>query len=654
MIRITQLKVRIQEPGAALSDGGLECASGGRIGPEQSGAGAGFSGRIAPEQSGAGAGLSGRIAPEQSGADLTRAIRNLLHLKEGEAFSYEVLRRSIDARKKPELYWVYTVQVQLQHPGAEKRILRGRYKNVEAYEPVRYRHSAPAPCSGKDSADSENRPVIVGTGPAGLFCGLLLARNGRNPILIERGQRARERGKSVQRFWEGGCLDPESNVQFGEGGAGTFSDGKLNTGIKDPEGRIRFILETFTEAGADPEILYSARPHVGTDVLRKVVTHLTDEICARGGEVFFETRLEGISRDSRGVWQASCRKRDGSSLAFSTRHLILAIGHSARDTFSMLKRAGILMTPKAFAVGVRIQHPQSVIDAAAYGEACAWKLPASSYRLTHRLPGNRGVYSFCMCPGGYVVNASSEEGGLAVNGMSYHDRSSGTANSAIVVTVSPEEITEYMRELSRNQSTDCRKDLSWNQLSGDMRGISGNPSEDVLSGVEFQRLLERNAYAAARGAIPVQRFGDFQRSGGFSRGNGAAIVQKSEDFTCAGRSGTRRLPDFEPGILGRWQMADVRSIFPGRICADIEEGIRAWERQIESFSSEDALLSAAETRTSSPVRIERGPGLQALSKEGLYPCGEGAGYAGGITSAAADGLKVAECILATGSRPRQA
>ncbi len=615
MIRITQLKVRIQEPGAALSDGGPKCASGGRI---------------VPEQSGADAGLSGRIAPEQSGADLTRAIRNLLHLKEGEAFSYEVLRRSIDARKKPELYWVYTVQVQLQHPGAEKRILRGRYKNVEAYEPVRYRHSAPAPGSGKDSADSENRPVIVGTGPAGLFCGLLLARNGRNPILIERGQRARERGKSVQRFWEGGCLDPESNVQFGEGGAGTFSDGKLNTGIKDPEGRIRFILETFTEAGADPEILYSARPHVGTDVLRKVVTHLTDEICARGGEVFFETRLEGISRDSRGVWQASCRKRDGSCLAFSTRHLILAIGHSARDTFSMLKHAGILMTPKAFAVGVRIQHPQSLIDAAAYGEACAWKLPASSYRLTHRLPGNRGVYSFCMCPGGYVVNASSEEGGLAVNGMSYHDRSSGTANSAIVVTVSPEEIAEYMR------------------------GISGNPSEDVLSGVEFQRLLERNAYAAARGAIPVQRFGDFQRSGGFSRGNGAAIVQKSEDYTCAGRSGTRRLPDFEPGILGRWQMADVRSIFPGRICADIEEGIRAWERQIEGFSSEDALLSAAETRTSSPVRIERGPGLQALSKEGLYPCGEGAGYAGGITSAAADGLKVAERILATGSRPRQA
>ena len=600
MIRITQLKVRIQEPGAALSDGGPECASG------------------------------GRIVPEQSGADLTRAIRNLLHLKEGEAFSYEVLRRSIDARKKPELYWVYTVQVQLQHPGAEKRILRGRYKNVEAYEPVRYRHSAPAPGSGKDSADSENRPVIVGTGPAGLFCGLLLARNGQNPILIERGQRARERGKSVQRFWEGGCLDPESNVQFGEGGAGTFSDGKLNTGIKDPEGRIRFILETFTEAGADPEILYSARPHVGTDVLRKVVTHLTDEICARGGEVFFETRLEGISRDSRGVWQASCRKRDGSCLSFSTRHLILAIGHSARDTFSMLKRAGILMTPKAFAVGVRIQHPQSLIDAAAYGEACAWKLPASSYRLTHRLPGNRGVYSFCMCPGGYVVNASSEEGGLAVNGMSYHNRSSGTANSAIVVTVSPEEIAEYMR------------------------GISGNPSEDVLSGVEFQRLLERNAYAAARGAIPVQRFGDFQRSGGFSRGNGAAIVQKSEDYTCAGRSGTRRLPDFEPGILGRWQMADVRSIFPGRICADIEVGIRAWERQIEGFSSEDALLSAAETRTSSPVRIERGPGLQALSKEGLYPCGEGAGYAGGITSAAADGLKVAERILATGSRPRQA
>ena len=563
---------------------------------------------------------------------LEKAIRKALHLNTNDAFSYEVLRRSIDARKKPALSEIYTVLVDLKDKQTEKRILRAGLKNIEAYQPAVYRYA----CIQDESSQSENcssdayagrtdsdksgteltdpdRPLIVGTGPAGLFCGLLLARAGRRPILIERGQRAKERSRSVQLFWDKGSLNPESNVQFGEGGAGTFSDGKLNTGVKDPDGRIRFILETFVSAGAGDEILYSSRPHVGTDVLKEVVTNLTDEICFRGGEVFFETRMDRIQRGREGIWQASCTGVRGESLSFSTRHLVLAIGHSSRDTFKMLKDTGIGMQPKSFAVGIRIQHPQKMINRALYGECPEYQLPAASYKLTHRLPQGRGVYSFCMCPGGYVVNASSESGCLAINGMSFHDRASSSANSAIVVTVSPEEIVEDMRIDGEN---DPRTELSSLQQA--------DSREQVLIGMEFQRKLEKAAFEAGGGAIPAQRFGD---------------------FALAGSRGELRLPDYEPQIMGRWKMADLRPVFPERILRGIEEGILAWERQIKGFSSPDALLCAAESRTSSPVRIERGKDLQAIGHPGLYPCGEGAGYAGGITSAAADGLRVAEQIL---------
>lgn len=564
-----------------------------------------------------------KLQPGAGEDQLTAAVRKALHLKESEAFSYEVLRRSIDARKKPELYEVFTVLVQPEDARVQKRILRSGLKHVDAYEPVRYRYGlrtddvnaqwkAAEGAARPGESLQADRPLIVGTGPAGLFCALLLAREGLRPILIERGKRAAERVKCVKKFWETGNLNSSSNVQFGEGGAGTFSDGKLNTGVKDPYGRIRFVLQTFVDAGADPQILSSAKPHIGTDVLKMVVTNLTDEICSLGAEAFFETRVDKIRCEGQGIWKVSCTSGAGESISFTTRHLVLAIGHSARDTFAMLKDSGILITPKAFAVGIRIQHPQEMIDRALYGESCRYSLPAASYKLTHRLRDGGGVYSFCMCPGGYVVNASSERGHLAVNGMSQHDRASGSANSAIVVALTPEEIAAYFRD-------------GFGRYAPEHAGTDSiQKTYGPLIGMEFQRRLEKSAYEAGEGAIPVQRFGDFLRSGA------------SSDIT---------FPGYQPQFAGKWTWADLGRIFPDRILEGIEEGILAWERQIKGFSSPDALLSAVESRTSSPVRIERGKDLQAVGRSGLYPCGEGAGYAGGITSAAVDGLKVAEQIM---------
>jgi len=603
-----------------------------------------------------------KLRPGDGRDELETAIRKTLHLKDDEAFSFDVLRQAADARKKPDLWYVYTVSVTLSDEKREKQILKKRKsRNVESADIPVYRYADLK--SVEDMSAGPDRPVIIGTGPAGLFCGLLLARAGLRPILIERGDRARNRRKAVQSFWDGGALDPDSNVQFGEGGAGTFSDGKLNTGIRDPEGRIRFILQTFVEAGADPEILYSGRPHVGTDVLAKVVTHITDEISERGGMVLFRTRLQEITELGNGRWRADCicrrqygddpkqvlsgrldgdesdpgfcgtQKSGGSvpdlseeRISFESSHIVLAIGHSARDTFVMLKQKGIRMTPKAFAVGLRVQHPQSLIDRAMYGENCPYRMPPSPYKLTHRLEDGRGVYSFCMCPGGYVVNASSEPGMLALNGMSYHDRASGVANSAIVVTVSPEDIRSYMKEKGHGFGPDSlpgtEDDIAFRQGED-----SGRSPEEILTGMEFQRMLEKASYREGGGKIPLQRFEDFRKH---ERGE--------------------RLFSFEPKTGGAWRRADLRNILPEAVSSGIEEGILAWDRQIGGFADPEAILAGVESRTSSPVRIERDDSLQAAGKPGLFPCGEGAGYAGGITSAAADGLRIAEAILGY-SRP---
>ena len=428
----------------------------------------------------------------------------------------------------------------------------------------------------------EHAPVVVGSGPAGLFCAWYLAKAGYRPLVLERGQEAQKRKETVDRFWKDGVLDPDSNVQFGEGGAGTFSDGKLNTLVKDPNGRNHEVLKRFVDAGAPEEIVYQQKPHLGTDVLIGIVETMRHQIEEMGGSFRFETKLTDLCIE-KGHLRA-VEVNDGERIPAEV--CVLAPGHSARDTFTMLHKCGLYMEPKSFAVGLRMEHPQEMINYDLYGEAENKYLGAASYKVTHTCENGRGVYSFCMCPGGYVVNASSEPGMLAVNGMSYQARDSKNANSALIVTVSPEDF----------------------------------PEEGPLGGVAFQRNLEKAAWELGKGKIPVQLFGDFRAH------------QTSKAFG-----------EVEPQMKGAYVLSDVRSILPKEIGDSIEEGVLAFGKKLQGFDREDALLSGVESRTSSPVRIRRDrEGLSNI--EGVYPCGEGAGYAGGITSAAMDGIRAAESV----------
>ncbi len=506
-----------------------------------------------------------------------------------DAFEYSIVKRSLDARKKPDLYYIYTVDVTCQK---EQQLLKRLRKNAQVSFVKPQRYTFPVK---HIKHDLPYRPVIVGAGPAGIFCALMLARCGLRPIILERGKAVDQRQQDVEAFWNTGQLVPSSNVQFGEGGAGTFSDGKLNTAIKDPMSRIHYVLSTFVEAGASPEILYDYKPHIGTDELQKILIHLRREIESLGGEYRFSSQLVDIrpcecTSEEKTAYRLVIENPETKQTAeIHSDTVVLCIGHSARDTFEMLLQKGLHLTPKAFAYGVRIQHPQNVINSALYGPGWEQKsLPPASYKLTHKLPDGRGVYSFCMCPGGYVVNASSEEGRLAVNGMSYHDRAGKCANSAIVFTVP----------------------------------VSDFPDDTPLGGMHLQRLLEERAFKAGEGRVPVQTFGDF--------------CQNQPSTDCG---------SFPPAIRGNYMYGDVRSIFPKQSAEAIEEGILSFNRQIPGFSDKDALLCGVESRTSSPVRIERSDTCQAIGFDGIYPCGEGAGYAGGITSAAVDGIKVAEQIL---------
>ena len=508
--------------------------------------------------------------------ELRDRIIRTLRIRPEELIRYEIVRRSLDARKE-ELRYVYLIDADVKREAAVLKKCRG---SAEKAKRVRYRF--PEPGTGRLS----HRPVIVGTGPAGLFCGLMLARAGYAPVLLERGQRAEERVETVDRFWRLGILDPQSNVQFGEGGAGTFSDGKLNTLVKDPAGRNRKVLELFVEAGAPKEILYEQKPHLGTDLLVGIVRCMREEIVRLGGDIRFGCRMTDLVLESGAVRGIVIRSGGREPEVLKAEQVVLAIGHSARDTFAVLKERGVPMQPKAFAVGVRVEHPQEMINRSQYGEGYPGVLPPASYKVTRRLEDGRGVYSFCMCPGGYVVNASSEKGMLAVNGMSYQARDGRNANSAMIVTVTP----------------------------ADYGGT------DVLAGVEFQRKLERAAYELGGGRIPVQTFGDF----------------------CADRASVR-LGDISPCIKGAYELTSVRAIFPPELSRALEEGIRGCGRLIPGFAGPDTVLSGVESRTSSPVRILRNEELES-GISGLYPCGEGAGYAGGITSAAMDGLKIAEAI----------
>ena len=524
-----------------------------------------------------------KMPSEHKQEDLIKKAAKILRISPQQIDALQIIKKSVDARKKPDIYLVYTVDVTVADEEKVLAICHGKTGQIQVVTIKEYLFPPP----GKK--ELRNRPIIVGTGPAGLFCGYMLAKHGYRPILLERGREAKIRLADVQRFWQEGVLDPDSNVQFGEGGAGTFSDGKLNTLVKDPRGRNREVLKILVEAGAPEDILYEAKPHIGTDILIRVVTNLRRQILAWGGEVRFQTKVVDLIVEQNRV-VGVVTQEDG---CIESDVVILAIGHSARDTFSMLAKRGIPMEAKAFAVGLRIEHPRKFIEQIQYGRK-ADNLPAATYKATD----GRGVYSFCMCPGGYVVNASSEPGRIAVNGMSYRKRDGANSNSAIIVTVTPEDY-----------------------------GGAG-----PLAGVAFQRRLEEKAYEIGGGAVPVEPYAAFRQ---------AVLLHDTEPLPASEIAA--HYPEFTPAVKGRWCMAAVHDILPARLNKSLVEGIDKIGQSMKGFADANAFVSGIESRTSSPVRISRDDrGQSAVT--GLYPCDEGAGYAGGITSAAMDGILIAEKV----------
>lgn len=559
-------------------------------------------------------------------AALLKKAAKLLRMEPASIQSLSIVKRSIDARKKPDICRVYTVDVKVAGEQAVLRKLRGKNGQMQLVEETAYcfpGFEGTADDSGRkteaitgrktimgETSLGQGRPVIVGTGPAGLFCGYMLAKAGLRPLLLERGKEVHKRREDVERFWREGVLDPGSNVQFGEGGAGTFSDGKLTTTVKDPKGRMREVLRIFVEAGAPEEILYEAKPHIGTDILIHVIENLRRQILEWGGEVRFESQMTALlMEEDRTAGTSTLNRRiagvsvNGEEIRSSV--VVLAIGHSARDTFRMLHELQVPMEAKSFAVGLRMEHPRDIIDRMQYGD-CGLLLPAAVYKVTAQTASGRGVYSFCMCPGGYVVNASSEPGRTAVNGMSYSGRDGTNSNSAMIVTVSPEDYEAY--------------------------GGTG-----PLAGIAFQRHLEERAYEIGQGAVPVERYGDFR----------AAVCGGADAEKLNRQEGMRfpLMPGFSPAIKGAWQFAPVHDILPDFLNQALVEGIDLIGQKMPGFAHGDAYLSGVESRTSSPIRILRDETGQSALK-GLFPCGEGAGYAGGITSAAMDGILIAEKVAA--------
>ena len=507
--------------------------------------------------------------------DTLPALRKAIagKLKTDAEFEFRIVKHSIDARSKPRLYHVYSVDVDIKD---EVNVLRrSRCRQADIADEKEYIWP-----KGKTGA---YRPLVIGMGPAGLFCGYMLANAGCRPILCDRGLPVEQRTGSVAHFWDTGILDTESNVQFGEGGAGTFSDGKLNTLVNDRYGRNKKVLEIFADHGAPDDILYESKPHIGTDVLADVISSMRDDMISKGAEFRYRHKLTDIILKGKDTVTAIFD--NGEEIV--TDSLVLAIGHSARDTFGMLYDLGIPMSSKAYAVGLRVLHPQDMIDMARYGDPhAAHILGPAAYKLTHRSASLRGVYSFCMCPGGYVVNASSESGHTAVNGMSLRSRDSGIANSGIIVSVDERDY----------------------------------PGTGPLSGISFQRELEKRAYDMGGGCIPVQSYISYKQ--GHPMGD------------------IRIKPD---GFKGAVKETDIRGLLPEQIKTSFLEGMEAFDRIIPGFAGEEAVLAGIESRTSSPVRIHRGD--RGTSECGcIYPCGEGAGYAGGITSAAMDGIYIAEEI----------
>ncbi|MCQ2493446.1 MAG: NAD(P)/FAD-dependent oxidoreductase [Lachnospiraceae bacterium] len=527
--------------------------------------------------------------PQQNYEEKLRdAIAKALRVGKEEISDIQIIRRSLDARKKPELFYSFLVDFNVKNESTVMKKAKGNKvlsNNLKISDGVEYKF----PYTG----DSDEKIVIIGSGPAGLFCGLYLARAGFKPIILERGEDVDKRTETVSEFWKTGKLNTASNVQFGEGGAGTFSDGKLNTLIKDTYGLNRVVMSTFTEFGADSSILYDAKPHIGTDVLKNVVKNIREEIIALGGKVIFNTCVDDFVINDNKITSVKCS--DGNE--YECTALVLAIGHSARDTFKVLYDKSFSMEQKPFAVGLRVQHKQSMINKSQYGRTEAGDLGTAAYKVTARSESGRGVFSFCMCPGGYVVNASSEDGMTAVNGMSYNGRAGENANSAIIISVNPSDFE----------------------------------SDHPLAGIEFQRKMERKAFEIADGCVPVQRYGAFKSSV-------IDDVQTDNEIYCSES-------ELKPEIKGLYKWCELSKVMPQEFNHAFVEGMESFDRSIHGFANDDVILAGIESRTSSPVRIVRDE-RYISNIEGVFPCGEGAGYAGGITSAAIDGIKVAEAVAA--------